>query len=242
MVARARFGIPSCGPGSEPRSFALQYAGALGTHDRGYSICDADAAREHARESAQLHHASVEDSSDSIFRGLGNHRCRRCEFAESFESIRACHGNGRFVVQTARFGANFADMRFLVLSLAIATAILVGAADTRKADDFRSKKAAAASPNSVTSTNDPLEAEYLKLLAMDDLAQKETDVWMKEAMEFQQKGAPADMAALNAKVVARLKPVKEAYEKFLKEHPKHAEARLAYASFLMDTQEEDEGV
>jgi tetratricopeptide (TPR) repeat protein len=133
-------------------------------------------------------------------------------------------------------------MRFLVLSLAIVMAILVGAADTRKADDFRAKRSAAGSTNSVISTNDPLEAAYLKLLAMDDLAQKETDVWMKEAFEFQQKGAPTDMAALNEKVRARLKPVKEAYENFLKEHPKHAESRLAYASFLMDTHEEDEAV
>jgi tetratricopeptide (TPR) repeat protein len=79
-------------------------------------------------------------------------------------------------------------------------------------------------------------------LAMDDLAQKEVDVWIKEAIAFEQKGAALDAAAVTEKVQKRLKPVKDAYEKFLTEHPKHAEARLAYASFLSDVHEEDEAV
>jgi tetratricopeptide (TPR) repeat protein len=36
--------------------------------------------------------------------------------------------------------------------------------------------------------------------------------------------------------------VKQAYEKFLAEHPKHAEARIAYGSFLMEIHEEDAAV
>ncbi|HEY6226308.1 MAG TPA: tetratricopeptide repeat protein [Verrucomicrobiae bacterium] len=134
-------------------------------------------------------------------------------------------------------------MRFLVLSVLIATAIVVVAADSKKSTDFRGpKKPATNEVKSSTSTNDPVEAEYLKLLAMDDLAQKEVDVWMKDAQAFQEKGAPQDMAALKEKVQKRLKPVKDAYEKFLAEHPKHSEARLAYGSFLMDTEDEDEAV
>ena len=137
-------------------------------------------------------------------------------------------------------------MRFFVLSVFIATAIVVAAAESKKSADFRGQKKpgtnAVSAVTSITSTNDPVETEYLKLLALDDLAQKEVDVWMKDAMAFQEKGAPQDMAALKEKVQKRLKPVKDAYEKFLAEHPKHSEARLAYGSFLMDTEDEDEAV
>jgi tetratricopeptide (TPR) repeat protein len=80
------------------------------------------------------------------------------------------------------------------------------------------------------------------LLAIDDAAQKEVDQWIKEAEQFQEKGAPPDKAALSAKIEARFKPVRDAYEKFLLEHPKYAEARLAYGSFLMDINAEDEAV
>src|SRR6476469_9015350 len=126
MAARARFGISSRGPGPKPRSRALQYARAMGAHDSGYSIRHADAAGKYPREFAQLYHASAQDTSDPVFCGLGNHRCRRGEFVEPSEPVRTCDGDSGFVVQTARFGANFAYMRFLVLSLVIATAILVG--------------------------------------------------------------------------------------------------------------------
>jgi tetratricopeptide (TPR) repeat protein len=61
-------------------------------------------------------------------------------------------------------------------------------------------------------------------------------------MAFEQAGAPTDKTALSLKVSERLKPVREAYGKFLAEHPKHSEARLAYGSFLMDIHEEDAAV
>src|ERR1041385_2481725 len=243
MAARARFGISSRRSGPESRHRAFQHARALGTNRCRHSIRHAHAADQHARQSAQLHHASTQDASDPLFRRLGNHRCGGRQLAQSFESVRTRDRNRRFVVQTARFGSHFAHMRFLVLSVLIATAIVVVAADSKKSTDFRGpKKPATNEVKSSTSTNDPVEAEYLKLLAMDDLAQKEVDVWMKDAQAFQEKGAPQDMAALKEKVQKRLKPVKDAYEKFLAEHPKHSEARLAYGSFLMDTEDEDEAV
>lgn len=134
-------------------------------------------------------------------------------------------------------------MRFNFLFVLLAAAFFAGAAENKKASDFRgAKRPDTNAVSSVTSTNDPLEAEYLKLLAMDDLAQKEVDQWIKEAGEFEQKGAPTDKDALNAKIAARFKPVRDAYNKFLTEHPKHSEARLAYASFLAEISEEEEAV
>jgi tetratricopeptide (TPR) repeat protein len=121
-------------------------------------------------------------------------------------------------------------MRFLFLLLLLANAVFVGAAEKKK------------EPSSVTATNDPVEIEYLKLMAMDDAATKEVDNWIKESLSFEKAGAPRDETTLALKVEERLKPVKDAYEKFLREHPKHAEARLAYGSFLMEVHEEDAAV
>jgi tetratricopeptide (TPR) repeat protein len=134
-------------------------------------------------------------------------------------------------------------MRSLILSLLMAAGLFVGAADAKKASDFRGATTNLSdAASSDTSTNDPVQIEYLKLLAMDDAAQTEVDRWIKESNGFEQAGAPTDKAALSRRVEERLKPVKEAYEKFLAEHPKHAEARLAYGSFLMDIHEEDAAV
>jgi tetratricopeptide (TPR) repeat protein len=118
---------------------------------------------------------------------------------------------------------------FILLLMLLAGAGFVGAAEKKK-------------DSSQTSTNDPVQVEYLKLLAMDDAATKEVDNWIKESADFEKAGAPKDEATVILKVQERLKPVKDAYEKFLAEHPKHAEARLAYGSFLMEIHEEDAAV
>jgi len=147
------------------------------------------------------------------------------------------------MVQDAWVRSLLDRMRFLVFIMVFTAALLVKAAEGKKASDFRgSKRTSNAETNAVTSTNDPVEIEYLKLLAMDDAAQKEVDGWIKESIAFESAGAPADKTALSVKVSERLRPVREAYDKFLSEHPKHSEARLAYGSFLMDIHEEDAAV
>ena len=147
------------------------------------------------------------------------------------------------MVQDAWVRSLFDRMRFLVFIMVFTAALLVKAVEGKKAADFRgSKRTSNSETNAVTSTNDPVEIEYLKLLAMDDAAQKEVDGWIKESIAFESAGAPADKTALSVKVSERLRPVREAYDKFLSDHPKHSEARLAYGSFLMDVHEEDAAV
>jgi tetratricopeptide (TPR) repeat protein len=85
---------------------------------------------------------------------------------------------------------------------------------------------------------DPVEREYRKLLAEDDAAQAEVDAWIKAK---QARGADVnevEAAALSGRVKQRLGTVRAAYEDFLKRHPNHARARLAFGSFLNDIQEE----
>jgi tetratricopeptide (TPR) repeat protein len=91
----------------------------------------------------------------------------------------------------------------------------------------------------VATLHDPVEKEYLKLLAADDTAQAQVDQWIRENNEFKAQGAGVESAVLNVRIRKRFEPVKQAYEDFLRVHPEHSRARLAYGSFLNDIGEED---
>ena len=92
----------------------------------------------------------------------------------------------------------------------------------------------------VPDRNDPVEKEYQKLLEDDDAAQVEVDQWIKQNQKFQDKGAGLEAAMLKGRIQKRFEPVKQSYEGFLKRHPDHARARLAYGSFLNDIGEEQD--
>ena len=94
----------------------------------------------------------------------------------------------------------------------------------------------------VPDPNDPVEKEYQKLLETDDAAQEEVDKWIREETAFREKGAGLPDATLQARIEQRLKAVRDTYEGFLRQHPEHARAHLAYGSFLMEIHEEDEAV
>ncbi len=87
--------------------------------------------------------------------------------------------------------------------------------------------------------NDPVEKEYQKLLEADDDAQAEVDKWIQENNEFSAKGAGIERAEMNRRITARFAPVRKGYEDFIKQHPDHARARVAYGSFLGDLHDED---
>jgi tetratricopeptide (TPR) repeat protein len=89
----------------------------------------------------------------------------------------------------------------------------------------------------VPDTNDPVEREYLKLLAEDDAAHAEIDKWIVE-----DRGKAEHSATLNLRIKQRLEEVKKSYEDFLQRNPKHVRAHLAYGSFLQELHEEEEGV
>ncbi len=88
-------------------------------------------------------------------------------------------------------------------------------------------------------SDDPLEKELQKLMEQDDEAQAEVDKWIRENQEFAAKGAGVPNAELNRRVLKRFEPVRKAYEDFIARHPKYADARVAYASFLNDIGEEE---
>lgn len=92
--------------------------------------------------------------------------------------------------------------------------------------------------NSVESA-DAVEKEYQKLMDDDDAAQAEIDGWIKDNDKFATQGAGLSRQDMRRKIMARLAPVRQAYEDFLRRHPNHAEARIAYGSFLGDINDED---
>ena len=87
--------------------------------------------------------------------------------------------------------------------------------------------------------NDPVEKEYKKLLEEDDAAQSEVDTWLRDNEKFTEQGAGVPSAEMSRRIRERLMPVGNAYEAFLKRHPDHARARIAYGSFLNDLHDED---
>jgi len=90
--------------------------------------------------------------------------------------------------------------------------------------------------------NDPVEKEYLQVLADDNDAQAEVDKWIRDSQAFGEKGAADPRSTLNSRITERFAPIKKAYETFLQKHPGHVRARLAYGSFLNDMRNEDGAV
>jgi tetratricopeptide (TPR) repeat protein len=91
----------------------------------------------------------------------------------------------------------------------------------------------------VPGANDPVEKEYKKLMEDDDAAQAEVDEWIKDNQEAATRGAAVPAADLQRRIRERFDPIRKAYDDFIKRHPDHARARVAYGSFLGDLQDEE---
>lgn len=87
--------------------------------------------------------------------------------------------------------------------------------------------------------DDPVQREFKKLEEADDDAMAEVDGWIKENQEFAARGGGIPRGEMNQRIRKRLAPVGEGYAAFIKLHPDHVKARLAYASFLDDIGDEE---
>jgi tetratricopeptide (TPR) repeat protein len=99
--------------------------------------------------------------------------------------------------------------------------------------------AAKLTTTNLVETADAVEKEYEKLMEDDDAAQAEVDQWIQDNDKFAAQGAGLSQKEMKRKIMARFEPVKQAYDDFLKRHPNHAKARIAYGSFLGDLNDED---
>jgi tetratricopeptide (TPR) repeat protein len=85
-------------------------------------------------------------------------------------------------------------------------------------------------------TNAAIEVEFQKLVTEDDTAQAEVDKWLRESKDLKSGGNPDP--ELQRRIKERFEPVGRAYADFVRRHPNHARARLAYGNFLNDRQDE----
>lgn len=88
-------------------------------------------------------------------------------------------------------------------------------------------------------TNNPVEQRLREIMAADDAAQDEVQKWLDEGDQPADPLTAPSPTALKVKVAQRFDVVKAFYEGFLKEHPDHARAHLAYGSFLNDIGDEE---
>lgn len=82
------------------------------------------------------------------------------------------------------------------------------------------------------------EKEYAALAAEDEAAQAEVERWRLENKERLAQGRGMPAAELERRVSERMAPIGRAYLEFIRRHPKHATAHLAYGCFLNDRQDE----
>jgi tetratricopeptide (TPR) repeat protein len=94
----------------------------------------------------------------------------------------------------------------------------------------------------VVDPNDPVEMAYHQILLDDTAAEKDIRKWSDEAATFASAGAGDSKLTLNARIRRRLDGIKAEYEDFILQHPNHARIRLAYGSFLNDTDDEEGAV
>lgn len=94
----------------------------------------------------------------------------------------------------------------------------------------------------VPDPNDPVEKEFTKIMQDDDMALDDVDRWIKENNAFAAKGAGVPASQLNSRIHGRLDQVRKEYEDFLRRHPDHARAHIAFGSFLDNIHEEDASV
>ncbi|MEJ0088351.1 MAG: hypothetical protein WDM80_01125 [Limisphaerales bacterium] len=94
----------------------------------------------------------------------------------------------------------------------------------------------------ITNPNDPAEQELQKLMAEDDAATTEVDKWIRDDSDFHNAGAGESTEDLRKRILDRFTAVRKDYEDFIRRYPKFARGRMAYASFLSDSGEEDAGM
>lgn len=92
---------------------------------------------------------------------------------------------------------------------------------------------AAAVATANAGTNDPVQVEFRALLKLDDEVTTEVQKWL-DALPAGAEVSPE----LKARIDEREGLLRQRYEDFLQKQPAHAEARLAYGSFLGDSGDE----
>lgn len=93
----------------------------------------------------------------------------------------------------------------------------------------------------VVDPNDPTEQAYRQLMTEDDEALAEITRWREAAEKTGIKPSAVEISLLHNRIRQRVAPVRKSYENFLEKHPRYTNARIAYAAFLEEVGESEEG-
>ena len=97
--------------------------------------------------------------------------------------------------------------------------------------------------NAVSSADaDAVEAEFKELLKKDDAAHEAAQAIVDQAASATDPLTAPLPLTTRARIDEKIRPVRDAYEDFLRRHPGHARSRMAFASFLSDTGNEVEAI
>jgi len=122
----------------------------------------------------------------------------------------------------------------------VASTSAVGSSTAAPDRSLRSSRLAdAPASEDLAGTNATVTREYKAIMEADDAAQDDVERIIRENEAFAAKGAGVPEAELRRRCRDRLEPVRKAYEDFVKRHPGHAPAQVAYAAFLGDLGEEE---
>jgi tetratricopeptide (TPR) repeat protein len=92
----------------------------------------------------------------------------------------------------------------------------------------------------IPNPNDPVEQEYDKLLADDDAALAGVDQILRDNDKAKANGTRVlNEDEMQDRIQGFLAPMRKEYEDFLRRHPDHARAHIAFGSFLNDIHDED---
>lgn len=92
---------------------------------------------------------------------------------------------------------------------------------------------------SVDIAADPAERELREVMLADDAAQDDVNGWIRAFDASGTNRTQEASAALNRRIMARFDQVRDAYKRFLRNHPDSAHGYLAYGSFLNDIGDEE---
>lgn len=127
-------------------------------------------------------------------------------------------------------------------ALTAAMTLLVATLPSQKTVAQNAPAGEVPAPAATVSTNDPVELELRAIMREDDAAQEDIERMVTEAEEPTDAVLAPPTVTLSARIRQRGIPVRERYDRFIRAHPKHVPARIAYGSFLNDLGEEEDAI
>jgi tetratricopeptide (TPR) repeat protein len=94
----------------------------------------------------------------------------------------------------------------------------------------------------ISVTNDPVELELEKLMKADDDARREVMKWVEDNDKFAEQGAGLPRSEMRRRISERFKIVRKGYEDLIQQHTNRADIRVAYASYLGETGDEESAI